>query len=217
MNRLSPLFEIKRADLQADGLFTGYASTFDGPPDAYGDIIKPGAFTKSLAQHATNKTMPAFLWSHDQDQVLGKWLDFTETAHGLKVKGQLTLEVEKARDAYALMKDGALGLSIGFMIPQGGSEWDSQQKVRVLKQVNLFEVSTVAMPANPAAKITQVKSIRDLEFQLRDELNFSAREAKRIAAGGYPALVGRDVHHEDEIRTLVNEVRSLTESIRKII
>lgn len=201
IDRLSPSLFLKAASVAPSGTFTGFASTFGGPPDSYGDVIAPGAFAESLAEHAKNGTTPAMLWSHDQSEAIGRWATLKETTSGLEVSGKLTLETRRGSEAFALMKDGALGLSIGYSIPSGGAAY--QGNTRMLKQVKLFEISVVAMPANPAAQITSVKSlirpdnIRDLESRLRDELGFSAREAKAIASRGWPALANEQ--QDDEL------------------
>jgi HK97 family phage prohead protease len=192
IERLTPLLAFKSSSLVSTGSFTGFASTFNGPVDSYGDVIAPGAFTKSLAEHGEKGTVPAMLWAHDQDEPIGRWTDIKQSAAGLEVSGKLTLETKRGAEAYALMKDGALSMSIGFSVKSGGFERLGDGYL--LKQINLYEVSLVAMPANHAAKITSVKSIRpanirDLEEGLR-ELGFSSREAKCIASKGWAALAG---------------------------
>ncbi len=193
IERLSPLLAFKAASVAASGTFTGFASTFGGPPDSYGDIIAPGAFTATIAEHAKSGTVPAMLWAHDQTEPVGRWTDVKQTAVGLEVAGKLTLETRRGAEAYALMKDDALSLSIGYRIPSGGATYQGDGTT-VLKQITLHEVSLVALPANTAAKIVSVKSIRptsirDLETGLR-ELGFSNREAKCIASKGWAALAG---------------------------
>ena len=59
----------------AAGIVSGYASTFGGMPDSYGDVIAVGAFADSLKQHKAANTRPALLWSHDQSSPIGKLLD----------------------------------------------------------------------------------------------------------------------------------------------
>ena len=39
---------VKYTETDDIGYITGYASTFDMVPDAYGDIVAPGAFKNSL-------------------------------------------------------------------------------------------------------------------------------------------------------------------------
>lgn len=179
--------EIKRTDVSDKGTFAGYASTFGGLPDRAGDVIARGAFGKSLKEHQAAGSTPGMLWAHEFSEPIGKWLSLTEDAKGLKAEGKLTLDVTRGRDAHALMKDGALSLSIGYRVRQDGYE----RTTRVLKELELLEVSLVAVPANPHARVTAVKAdIRgpaDLQRALMD-LGYSQREAKRIVAGGWAAL-----------------------------
>jgi hypothetical protein len=209
IDRLSPLFELKLAGPSlADGEFIGYASTFGGVPDSYGDIVAPGSFSKTLAEHAGNSTMPAMLWSHDPDKPIGKWLSMSEDGHGLKVKGRLTLATQRGAEAHALLKDDALALSIGYRV--AGSKYSGSN--RVLTEIKLHEASLVALPANAAARVEYVKSagacptdIRSLEAMLRDALGFSSREAKRMAGPAWRALERRDdaTDESKEIATLL--------------
>lgn len=140
---------------EADGTFSGHAAVF-GEADAYGDTIRPGAFARSLAEHRGRGTRPLMLWSHDPAEPVGIWQELAEDAKGLKVKGQLVLETARGKEAYALLRAGALdGLSIGFRArsaergPNGG---------RVVTDIELIEISLVAIPAAGRARITQVRS-----------------------------------------------------------
>jgi HK97 family phage prohead protease len=204
-SRLSPPFEFKASDIQASGEFSGYASTWGGEPDAYGDVVAAGAFTDSLAKHKTAGTAPAMLWSHRPDAPIGKWLSMVEDAKGLAVTGRLTLAVAQAREAHALMKDGALALSIGYKATDDDYARDG---TRILKAVELWEVSAVAMPANSRAQILSVRSrpgtLHDYEMALRDSLHFSVREARRLATRGWPALNASDLPDD-----LIERLRAL--------
>jgi HK97 family phage major capsid protein/HK97 family phage prohead protease len=153
MERLN--LEIKLAS-DLEGLIEGYASPFGGDPDSYGDIIAKGAFSKSLADHKAAGTSPLMLWHHNQAEPIGVWLDVHEDAFGLAVKGRLILDTQRGREAYALLKAGALnGLSIGYRVveferrPGGG---------RILKVIDLIEISPVSVPAATRARITGVKT-----------------------------------------------------------
>ncbi len=192
------------------GTFTGYASTFGGLPDAYGDIIAPGAFAASLAAHAAAGTNPAMLWSHDQSQPLGVWTSVTEDAKGLAVSGRLLIEdVPQAATAYALMKANALGLSIGYKVT---AQTDSTPNV--LQAVDLYEISLVAIPANSQAQITSVKSSpREFERQVREALGLSARQAKRLCAGGFAAMVRDEPDDGDDLAELAEQIKSITSTI----
>lgn len=196
-NRLSPVFEFKLGGTEAIGTFSGYASTFGGTADAYGDVIAPGAFAKSLESFVLKNAAPALLWAHDGSEPIGRWLSLKEDRHGLAVTGKLTLGTKRGSEAHALMKDDALGLSIGYLVNPGGSTYEKSN--RILTSIELFEISAVAVPANQLAKITAVKSafprptnIRELESLLRDACGLSVREAKTVASAGWPALARRD-------------------------
>ena len=151
-------------DLKAandDGTVEGYGSVF-GVRDSYDDVIAAGAFQASLAAHKKAGTMPAMLWQHDADKPIGIWTEMVEDSKGLRIKGQLALETTLGKEAHALLKMGALnGLSIGFMSKQW--KYDQEADIRTLTEIDLWEVSLVTFPANGAARVTDVKSVDDLQ------------------------------------------------------
>ncbi|HEX6996140.1 MAG TPA: HK97 family phage prohead protease [Gammaproteobacteria bacterium] len=205
--------EIKRDAVSAAGEFHGYAATFD--EDRVGDRIAPGAFRASLDTFEKSGSMPALLWQHDWNQPIGRWLKFAEDSRGLRAEGKLTLDVQRAKDAHALMRDGALYLSIGYRVPPGGAAYERDK--RTLKAIDLLETSLVSVPANPNARVTGVKSfhecesVRDFEALVREALGMSAREAKRLAAVAWPALRSDD---SEELAGIAAELKRITESIQ---
>lgn len=186
-------FEIKAIN-DDDGTFEGYGSVF-GNIDADGDVIESGAFSKSLLTHKSNNTQPALLWMHDPYSPVGRYLEVCEDGRGLYVKGQLILESSQGRDAYALLKGGAInGLSIGY-VPKNW-ELDKSQKTRRLKEVELWEVSLVTFPANSLARVMVVKNkiasgeiptLRELERFLSRECGMSRKESQLLLKSGYEA------------------------------
>jgi len=144
-----------RADDDQTGIVEGIASRF-GEVDDFGDTIVRGAFANSLAEHrAANRTTP-MLWSHDPGEVIGRWTDIEETADGLMVRGRLNLEVQRAREARALMTAGDLdGLSIGFRVRKATP---GPKGTRTVTEIELLEASLVALPAAPRARVTNVKA-----------------------------------------------------------
>lgn len=144
---------ISEADLVTDeaGVFTGYASIF-GNVDSHGDAVMPGAFRKSLSERGN---VVPLLWQHDQAEPVGV-IELVEDSKGLRVvRGEINLETARGREAYALLKQGAIkGLSIGFQTIKDG--WSG--KVRQLKELKLMEVSLVTFPANELATVTAVKN-----------------------------------------------------------
>lgn len=214
----SPL-QLKFKATDQPGEFTGLASTFGGEPDSYGDVIAPGAFTKSLAHHKANGTRPALLWQHDQTAPIGVWNSLEETDAGLLATGRLTLDVPQAKSAHALMRDGALSLSIGYSIANGGAE--IVNGARLLKEIQLHEISAVAMPANHHARITSVKAfdpdapnIREFEAAARDALGLSAREVKRLLSGGWSALIRDEQADSVELAAIAAKLQKITRALR---
>ena len=182
-------FEIKRLSADdAEGTFEGYAAVFNNT-DLGNDVIAPGAFTASLKKRGAKGVK--LLWQHSSSALIGKCLDLDEDKKGLKLKGKLTLGVQKAAETHALMLDDAItGLSIGYRPLE--YEIDERSGKRTLTEIDLLEISVVTFPMNPRAGVTGVKSIRDWESILRDAGSLSKRDAKIAAKAVVDALDGRD-------------------------
>lgn len=156
-------FGFSADDVAEDGTFDGYASTTLGEPDSYGDVVMPGAFTKTLARHKAKKSMPMMFFGHNADELpIGDWLEMSEDDKGLRAKGRIALDDPLGARVYSALKAGRVrGLSIGYRIPAGGIEPDPEVKgVFRLKEVDLIEVSVVNIPANPDAQVGSVKAAR---------------------------------------------------------
>lgn len=159
-------FALHVKDVSEEGTFEGYGSIF-GNLDSYGEKVMPGAFAESLARHRKEGTKPLMLWQHRTDEPIGVWEDLSEDGKGLKGTGRFVLETTRGREAYALLKAGALrGLSIGYREVEVEPEGNN----RLLKKLDLREISVVSFPANRRANVTAVKSERMEEFarRLRD-------------------------------------------------
>lgn len=149
--RMSCALSLK--SIAADGRFAGYASVFD-MVDNQKDMMLKGAFAGALKSGAGAVKL---LWQHQQDEPIGVFERMFEDAYGLYVEGRLLLDVQKAREAHALLKAGAVsGLSIGYSPVR--YRIDAETGVRLLAEVDLFEVSLVTFPANRSATVTVVKS-----------------------------------------------------------
>jgi len=155
-------FELK--SVKSDGSFTGYASVY-GEIDSYRDVVVAGAFNKSLDRRyrAKGRAIP-MLWQHNTTTPIGIYPidDIKEDDVGFFVKGECNMDVQQGKECHALMKQGALsGLSIGYNTEL--DEWDDAGKTRILKEVDLWEISPVTFPAGDSARVVSVKSISGLE------------------------------------------------------
>ncbi len=191
-------FELKR-EPDEDGSFEGYASVFNVIDDGM-DVVAEGAFTKSLAERKVK-----MLWQHDQHQPIGVWDEIAEDDRGLRVKGRLLKDVQKGREAMALLRAGAIdSMSIGYATKAATEEGSGT--VRRLLEVDLYEVSLVTFPMLRDAVVTDLKSIktiREFERALRDA-GFSQNEAKAVAANGFEGLRS----HRDDGSERDNEAMS---------
>jgi HK97 family phage prohead protease len=137
----------------ADGSFSGYASLF-GEADLSRDVVMRGAFQNSLRRRGPGGVR--MLFQHDPASPIGTWQEIREDQRGLFVRGRLTAEVARAREVLALMRAGAIdGLSIGFRTVRGRT--DAKTGVRQLLEVDLWEISVVTFPMQPAARVSSVK------------------------------------------------------------
>lgn len=145
-------FELESAD--ESGEFSGYAAVF-GNKDSGGDIIEKGAFSKTIREDFGRIKI---LSQHtDCELPIGKPLELREDDKGLFIRGKIS-DTAKGRDIQTLMKDGVLNeLSIGYDVVE--FDYDSEQGVRRLKEIKLWEVSIVTWAMNDQAKIDEVKSL----------------------------------------------------------
>ena len=215
VKHLDMSFDIK--SLSDEGLFEGYASTHS--VDRGGDRVEQGAFDRSLARYKARNQRPKMLWQHDPSKVIGVWDDMYQDAKGLFVKGRLLKETQLGKEAHVLMRAGAIdSMSIGYRTIDADYEGDDAE-IRVLKELDLFEVSVVTFPMNPDAVVTDVKridSIRDVERLLRDGGVPNAM-AKLIASHGFNEATKRiDGRREgDEADETFNALQKLQASLKR--
>ena len=200
--------EVKADSLDA-GVFTGYGSIF-GNEDQGNDIVQKGAFVKSLTKRPASKVK--MLFQHKTDEPIGVFEDISEDSKGLLVRGRLAMKTQRGREAYELLKMGALdGMSIGFRAdPDKQGYNENKRGVRTLKEVDLMEISLVTFPMNESALIETVKgnakNIREWERILRDAGGLSRTEAKIGAKALSESLKQRDADNTQSLADLILKV-----------
>ncbi|MGF1549202.1 MAG: HK97 family phage prohead protease, partial [Sphingomonadaceae bacterium] len=139
--------------------FAGYAAIFDWP-DRGGDIVRRGAFARSLGRGGAGVPL---LWQHDRARPIGRIEYLQEDRRGLRVIGRLSAGRD-GRGAAALLKGGAVkGLSFGYRVrgnaarPRAGRTVEALP-LRELNELDLVEVSLVALPLQPRARVHMVES-----------------------------------------------------------
>ena len=121
--------------------FAGYAAIF-GRPDRGGDVVRPGAFARTLARGGGAVPL---LWQHDPARRIGRIEYLKEDRRGLRVIGRLS-----GCAAVSLAK--GMGLSFGYRVK--ASEGAGP---RLLTQLELVEISLVTRPMQPQARVHMVE------------------------------------------------------------
>ena len=141
-------------------VISGYASLF-GARDQGGDVVQKGAYAASLARLQRQGRAVKMLWQHDPAQPIGVWDEVREDALGLWVKGRILTDVEKGREAAALLAAGAMdGLSIGYRTIKSTKAADGG---RILNELELWEVSLVTFPMLSEARVSSKAESQDAQ------------------------------------------------------
>lgn len=155
-------FKVKYKEDEANnGVICGYASTWDEVPDAYGDIVKKGAFENSLKKiYEEGRTIP-FLWSHkmdDLDAYIGS-CEAHEDDKGLYFEATLD-DTPQAQRVRELFKSGRLSkFSFAYdIIDEEPITLDNGLRVNRLNELELYEITACLVPANSFAEVVDVKS-----------------------------------------------------------
>ena len=139
----------------SDNEFEGYASYFNNI-DSYDDIIERGAFKKTIAE---NKGRVKVLWQHDAAEPIGIPKEMIEDDNGLYVKAKISM-TDTGKKAMTLIKDGVITeMSIGYDVVKDEFKMMGNRRVRMLKEVRLWEFSPVTFAANDKAKIMKMRSL----------------------------------------------------------
>lgn len=229
-HRSFSLCEVKVAPMEEDGkevVFSGYGAVF-GNVDSYGDIISKGAFTDTIANAKKSGMWPAMLCQHGYDEggmmPIGIWTDMKEDDHGLWVEGKLAC-TDRGEEIGELLKmtprPALSGLSIGYRVIDAGPAPADSGAYRILKSVDVVEVSIVTFPANTEARVQGVKSDfdpRDVEEALRDAGLSRADSVKAVSVlkkmrrrdADEPGTGLRDGDNAAELRSLAERIRALS-------
>lgn len=174
-------FQLKRAS--ADGSFEAVIATL-GVVDKDGDVIAPGAF--GSGQEAT--IIPAHDWGSIP---LGR-ARIVERGKEAVAIGQFNLGITSAREWHSFLKfDLEHGRpiqewSFGFTVKDAGSEIVDGQRVRVLKALDVHEVSPVLVGAGENTRTLAAKG-RQRNWNPDDDLRQIASkvDAARNSRYGY--------------------------------
>ena len=153
-------FEMKANEV---GGISGFFSTYEKTPDSYGDIIEPGAFTKTLAKREESGHPFPLCFNHDFSAVIGAVDSVEDTEKGPYIEAHF-LDTQQAQDVRKMLQSGAIyQFSFAYDV-LGAREPNEEEKkagvTNVLTEVEVYEVSVVTVPANQNAVATEVKAGR---------------------------------------------------------
>ena len=172
--------QVKYRD-DGNGQIEGYASTFIRQADSYGDVVKTGAFTKTLAERWNGGKGIPFLWAHKMDDLkafIGT-AEAEEDEKGLHFVATFD-DTEEAQKVRQLYKDGRLRkFSFAYEVKDEGTVvLEDGTKANELRELELFEISAVTVPANEDASVVDVKSV---ELEVKSGARNSKKDADRIS------------------------------------
>ena len=202
--------EFKEIDQDDDGSFEGYASVFNNK-DLGNDVIRRGAFLESISERSPKGVK--LLYQHKSDEPIGVIDSLEEDSKGLKIKGRLAMGTQKGKEVFEIMKMGALdSMSIGYRLKPDGYKYDPKEKRRIIKSVDLMEISLVTFPMNPKAKVTKVKLAEmnptEIEKYLRDVGGMSVSLAKESAPILYKSFNRQLRDVVDSVEHLINIIKT---------
>ena len=229
---MHPIKACVKSELKEDGgIVKGYASTFDRDPDAYGDVVAKGAFAKSLERwkqlNEEGKYIP-LLWGHDTEDPksnIGRVVNAVEDERGLLITAEFDAENEKAQYVRKLVQEGRVyQFSFAFEIrEQGTVELEDGRKANELRDLELFEVSLVQIPANQHATVEEVKSDGVIELKPRIEgLTDEQREefTKAIAEATHNGLeIGLKAGRRNSAKDadMLREIEGAAKQIQEVV
>lgn len=214
--------EYKDGEQEDGGYIIAYASTFDRDPDCYGDVVAKGAFLKSLAKHEAENNPIQFLFGHRTDDPMyniGTVIEAKEDERGLLVTAEFDPSNEKAQYARKLVKEGRLKkLSFAYdVIDQATVVLEDGRKANELREVDIFEVSLVPIPANQHAEVVLAKDASDAEEAgdqdpaagLDDATDSAEAKDEKQIATAYVNVVTR--FDEDELTSTLEQFKDAIE------
>lgn len=140
---------------EGNGQITGYASVWD-VVDAQGDIVRRGAFTKTIQERVSARKVPLmvrhFAHGGDTTEAIGEIAEAIEDDVGLFIVADLYGAVV-AQETRAKIKasPNIYGMSIGYEVVQAKAIADTKGEMttgKELTEVKLYEVTITAVPAN---------------------------------------------------------------------
>ena len=227
---MGEIFNIKTEVLSAEimdmnpkqGIVTGYFSKFNNV-DGDGDIIRPGAFAKTISEQGPNSALPRIkhLMNHEPSQPLGKLLSLTEDSYGLAYESQIGSH-EGGEDFIKMIESGLITEhSIGFKIIKRNQiqSYESYLKNPQLGQFEITEIklyegsSLTSWGANPLTPITSLKSEVEVDRIIKQQAAIEKFCRKTDATDDTIQML---LLHSKQLAQFILDIKSNTEPAQAI-
>jgi HK97 family phage prohead protease len=168
----------------------GYAALYDSEsvvlPGGFTEVIRPGAFSRSLERSGTDVVA---LYNHDDNMVLGRQsagtLTLSSDEKGLRYEitppsgpvGQIVTEAVRRRDVR--------GASFAFTVKPENEEYQSGKRgpVRYIREIDrLYDVSVVLNPAYPKTTAAVLARAAQFGAAVAEETQPAVRRVSPLAA-----------------------------------
>jgi HK97 family phage prohead protease len=156
--RALPMDGFTVSDDDGQKVFTGYAALFNKPSAGlpFTEIIKPGAFKRSISRVAQGQKVISFLFGHDEMRALATTasgrLTLTEDEVGLKVEARLDPADPDAQKVLSMLKWEPQSAGMSFAFYANKDNWDGD--TREILEANTTEVSILSVGQSPAYPAT---------------------------------------------------------------
>lgn len=205
-------FSFKAELDEEEGIFCGYAAVF-GNVDSGGDVIEPGAFTKTIAEGWERVKILAL--HNDCWLPIGRPLELREDSNGLFIKAKIS-DTSMGRDVKVLLKDGVLTeLSIGY--DPVVFEYD-EAGIRHLREVKLWETSLVTWAMNNRAVVTDYKDTAEPVERAKamaEEAASDLKAGRKISSARLKALKEASASMKAATKALDSIIKEATEGAGK--
>jgi len=199
--QLNAIFKVKAvSDDKESVTIEGFANTTN--KDRVGDVILEEAWTKGgMDNYLQNPIVLAF---HNHERPIGEVVEYSINNDGLRVVAEIS---KAAGDVYNLVKEGVLkAFSVGFRVKD--ADYDSDTDIFVIKDLELYELSVVSIPANAESIFSVKKSFKDEEEydEFKSSFNNKKLEPTKVVA---PVIEGEKTVDKDTISLTPEQVKKL--------
>jgi HK97 family phage prohead protease len=204
------------------GIVTGYFSKFNNV-DGDGDIIRPGAFTKTIKEQGPDSTLPRIkhLLNHDPSLPLGVLTKLYEDSYGLAYESQIGSH-EGGEDFIKMVESGLITEhSIGFKIIKRNQIQSYENYLKnpsagqyEITEIKLYEGSSLtAWGANPLTPITSLKSMSDFDLLIAKHEAIEKFCRNTTATDDTIQML---LLHSKQLAQLILNMKSTTEPVKAI-